>query len=145
MFTIILAIACGILLIALGIMIYLFIMIRQDEAWAREDLEVAEEAISNLRSTNRSSLKVWQSERQRLQAQARSAERHARDLQEFHLRTEFELQYKLAGANAVIELLMETLPEEHAITPVPQEVARIFASVIELDQHRPGIPRNDIF
>mgnify|MGYP004488629251 CR=1 FL=1 len=111
--TIIFALLAAIAIIALGIVARKYRLLKLDHNWLKEDLHLEEKRhkktklqksflereIGVLRDSNRSSLKVWQSERQRLWAQARSAERHARDMQAFHLTNEHDLKHELAGAH----------------------------------------------
>lgn len=94
----------------------------------RTDKTKLEQEITVLRTSNRDSLKVWQSERRRLWAQARDAERHAQEMQAFHLYNEQDLQHELAGAHALIELLMMAIPKGEVLTQ-KYEVQRLFRSV----------------
>lgn len=155
--SIIFAAVAALALIALGIAVVKYRALKLKYGWLHEDYYLEQKAtkklklqkaalekeINVLRTSNRDSLKVWQSERQRLWTQARDAERHGQELQEFHLHNEFSLQHELAGAHALIELLMATFPKDYAITPVPYEVQRIFAPVIEMDQHRPASTKHN--
>jgi len=96
-----------------------------------EQKAALEKEVGVLRESNRSALKVWQSERRRLWAQARDAEHHARDLQEFHLRNEQDLMHELASAHAMVELLMMAVPKGGVIAH-PFEVRRIFRPIVQM-------------
>lgn len=155
--SIIFAAVAALAVVALGIAIMMYRALKIRHGWLKEDIYLEEKAtkklnlqkaalekeINVLRTSNRDSLKVWQSERQRLSSQARDAERHGQELQAFHLRSEFSLQHELAGAHALIELLMGMLPRGYEPPTMTTEVQRVFTSVIEMEQHRPASTKHN--
>lgn len=133
--TIILAVLVGLLLLALSILSHFYAKKSRAHGWLKEDLKLELEAkaklekeIGVLRTSNRDSLKVWKAERQNLWAKARDAERHAQELQAFHLYNEKDLQHELAGAHALIELLLLSTPKGEILTQ-KYEVQRLFRDV----------------
>ena len=154
--TILLAIVAALAIIAFGIVLRLYLNERMHNEFAVSaaghlGLQVKKEAgkremlekeITVLRNANRSATKVWSNERRRLWAQARDAERLASEMQEFHRHNEFSLQHELAGAHALIELLLEMAPKGAFEMPHVSEVRRLFTPVIEMDQHRPRAKTN---
>lgn len=155
--SIIFAAVAALAVVALGIAIMMYRALKIRHDWLQEDyyLELKateklklqkaalEKEINVLRTSNRDSLKAWQSERQRLWTQARDAERHGQELQTFHLYNEHDLQHKLAGAHALIELLVGMLPRGYEPPTMTTEVQRVFTPVIEMDQHRPASTKHN--
>lgn len=154
---IILSVLLAVVIIAFGVVLRLYLNERRYHIFAlsaRHHLRLTaekettkrvmlEKEIGVLRSSNRDALKVWQSERRRLWAQARAAESHAREMQEFHLYNEHDLQHELAGAHALIELLMGMLPRGYEPPTMTSEVQRVFTPVIEMEQHRPASTKHN--
>lgn len=150
--TIIFAAVAALAVIALGIAIMKYRALKLRHVWLGEDIYLEkkdveklklqkaalEKEINVLRSSNRDSLRAWQTERQRLWTKARDAERHGQELQNFHLYNEHDLQHELAGAHALIELLMGMLPRGYEPPTMTSEVQRVFTPVIEMEQHRPA-------
>lgn len=140
--TIFFAIIAALALIGLGVAILRLRRRNMEYDWLQEDYVATLEINQTLRDNNRAASKSWQNERRRLWSEKRAAERHASDMQEFHLHNEFSLQHELAGAHALIELLLEMAPKGAFEIPHVSEVRRVFTPVIEMDQHRPRAKTN---
>lgn len=140
--TIFFAIIAALALIGLGVAILLLRRRNMEYDWLQEDYVATLEINQTLRDNNRAASKSWRNERLRLWSEKRAAERHASDMQEFHLHNEFSLQHELAGAHALIELLLEMAPKGAFEIPHVSEVRRVFTPVIEMDQHRPRAKTN---
>jgi hypothetical protein len=95
-----------------------------------EDYTESLETNEQLRKNGRSATRVWSIESRRLRQQARDAERHAQDMQEFHLHNEQDLQHELSSIYGLVELLMLAVPKGGVIAH-PHEVKRIFRPIIE--------------
>lgn len=148
---IILSILLGLAIIAFGVVLRLYLNERVYHTFAvsaahhlrlqakkeKESREALEREMRVLRNANREANHAWQAERRRLWGERAHAVRHASELQEFHLYNEHDLQHELAGAHALIELLMEMLPKGYTPPLMTAEVMRVFAPVIAMDQHRP--------
>lgn len=149
--TIFLSVLLAVFIVAFGVVLRLYLNERRYHAFAlsaRHHLRLAaekevnkrvalEREIGVLRSSNRSSLKAWQAERRELWTKVRASERHAKEMQAFHLHNEQDLNHELAGAHALIELLMMAVPKGDVISH-PHEVRRLFRPVSE---SRPKINR----
>lgn len=136
--TIVFAIIAALALIGLGVAVMFYRRERLVHGFLTEDhqevllkKQALEQEIKVLRKANRDSLRVWQSERQRLWKQARDAERHAQDMQEFHLHNEKDLQHELASAYALMEILIDRVPKSVKVTIDRFEAQRIFRPIID--------------
>lgn len=146
---IVLSILLAVVIVALGIVLRLYLNERRYHTYAlsaRHHLRLTaaketakrvalEREIGVLRKTNRDSLKVWQSERQRLWVQARSAERHAKEMQEFHLHNQQDLEHELASAYALVELLLDKIPKNVEVKFCKFEMQRVFRPILEAFPH----------
>lgn len=149
--TIIFAIIAAVAIIAFGILLALYLRLRQDYIWLDDDnrgnlkyilkiekqKESLEKEVTVLRRSNREGNVSARNERQKLYGRLRSAEAHAQSLQDFHLNNEQTLKHELAGAHALIEMLTMALP--HAEVPTQTfEVQRLFRVVA--DAHPQNYP-----
>jgi hypothetical protein len=147
--TIIFAIVAALAIVAFGVVLMLYLNERRYHAYAlstrhhlrlkvskeKNKREALEKEITVLRDSNRSANKAWQSERRRLFAQARAAERHASEQQEFHLYNQRDLEHELASAYALIELLFDKIPKNVEIKFGRFETQRVFRPIIETFSH----------
>lgn len=126
--TIFLAILAALALVGWGTAIRRLRQRNTEYGWLQKDYDTALEVNQTLRANNRTAVETWQSERERLQARAESAERHAKELQDFHTVVELDLQHELDGAHALIELLMTFVPSGGDIARL-HDVRRLFRLV----------------
>jgi hypothetical protein len=139
MFTIIVSIIAASAIIVCGLLYKTLLEERSKHKALSQDHEELESEnqglrtdLNNLRMTNRVANKHASAESRRLRNELRAARTHAEEIQEFHLHNERELHRQLAGAHALIEMLLDRIPKTYQVAINHPEAHRLFAPLVEM-------------